>query len=180
MRFSGFLLLSIFAWWPMFGTAQGTPEIDRIADTMVRLCVGGGRTEATSGTVTGGTDLSLRSFDVKGNAKGEFQIDKSTAEGLVNGLDNALSQVAADQADKVRTCLQPVRERLLDVWLPVKPVIPPPQPQPKPPSPNPQTPIRYRNPPPHYTYDASGCLHRTPDGFFLGLPHIPCSRPRLP
>jgi hypothetical protein len=87
---------------------------------MVRLCVGGGRTEATSGTGTGGADLSLRSLDVKGNLKGEFKINKSSAEGLVNGLDNALSQVAADQADKVRVCLQPVRERLLDVMLPPK------------------------------------------------------------
>ena len=52
--------------------------------------------------------------------KGEFKISKSSAEGLVNGLDNALGQVAADQADKVRVCLQPVRERLLDVMLPPK------------------------------------------------------------
>jgi hypothetical protein len=87
---------------------------------MVRLCVGGGHTEATSGTATGGADVSLRSLDVKGSLKGEFKISKSSAEGLVNGLDNALSQVAADQADKVRLCLQPVRERLLDVMLPAK------------------------------------------------------------
>jgi hypothetical protein len=73
-----------------------------------------------SGGGSGGADLSLRSLDVKGNLKGEFKISKSSAEGLVNGIDNALSQVAADQADKVRTCLQPVRERLLDVMLPPK------------------------------------------------------------
>jgi hypothetical protein len=64
--------------------------------------------------------VSLRSLDVTGNLKGEFKIGKSNAEGLVNGLDNALGQVAADQADKVRVCLQPVRERLLDVMLPPK------------------------------------------------------------
>ena len=64
--------------------------------------------------------MSLRSLDVTGNLKGEFKISKSSAEGLVNGLDNALGQVAADQADKVRVCLQPVRERLLDVMLPPK------------------------------------------------------------
>ena len=64
--------------------------------------------------------MSLRSLDVTGNLKGEFKIGKSNAEGLVNGLDNDLGQVAADQADKVRVCLQPVRERLLDVMLPPK------------------------------------------------------------
>ena len=100
------------------GTAQNTAETENIANTMVRLCVGGGRTEATSGTGSGGADLSLRSLDVTGHLKGEFKISKSSAEGLVNGLDNALSQVTADQADKVRVCLQPVRERLLDVMLP--------------------------------------------------------------
>jgi hypothetical protein len=120
MRFSGLAAFFACAWWPIVGAAQDTAQIDKIADTMVRLCVGGGHTEATSGTATGGADLSLRSLDVKGNLAGEFKINKSSAEGLVNGLDNALSQVAADQADKVRVCLQPVRERLLDVMLPPK------------------------------------------------------------
>ena len=120
MRFFSLALFLVCAWWPTLGAAQDAVETGKIADTMVRLCVGGGRTEATSGTAAGGADLSLRSLDVKGNLKGEFKINKSSAEGLVNGLDNALSQVAADQADKVRVCLQPVRERLLDVMLPVK------------------------------------------------------------
>jgi hypothetical protein len=109
--------LAVCAWWPLLGAAQDV-EVDKIADTMVRLCLAGGRSEAVSGGGTGGADLSLRSLDVTGNLKGEFKVSKSSAEGLVNGIDNALSQVAADQADKVRVCLQPVRDRLLDVMLP--------------------------------------------------------------
>jgi hypothetical protein len=120
MRFVGVLLLAICVGPPVPSVAQSVADTNRIADTMVRLCVGGGHTEATSGTAAGGADLSLRSLDVKGDLKGEFKIDKSSAEGLVKGLDNALSQVAADQADKVRGCLQPVRERLLEVMLPAK------------------------------------------------------------
>jgi hypothetical protein len=120
MRVVGLMLFSVCAWWPVPGAAQYAVETEKIADLMVRLCVGGGHTEATSGTAAGGVDLSLRSLDVRGNLKGEFNINKSSAEGLVNGLDNALSQVAADQADKVRACLLPVRERLLDVMLPPK------------------------------------------------------------
>lgn len=119
MRFAGVGLLLVCA-WPTLGVAQDAAGIERIADTMVRLCVGGGSTQATSGTGSGGADVSLRSLDVKGNLKGEFTVSKSSAEGLVHGLDNALGQVAADQADKVRACLQPVRERLLDVMLPAK------------------------------------------------------------
>jgi hypothetical protein len=120
LRFAGFALFAVCAWWPVLGAAQDAGETDKIADTMVRLCLAGGRSEAVSGGGSGGADLSLRSLDVTGNLKGEFKISKSSAEGLVNGIDNALSQVAADQADKVRTCLQPVRERLLDVMLPPK------------------------------------------------------------
>ena len=60
MRFAGFVLLAVSVWWPAFGIAQDAVQTEKIADTMVRLCVGGGRTEATSGTGTGGVDLSLR------------------------------------------------------------------------------------------------------------------------
>lgn len=118
MRFFGVGILIACAWWPTLAAAQNTAELNNIADTMVRLCLAGGRSEAVSGGGTGGAALSLRSLDVKGNIKGEFKVSKSSAEGLVNGIDNALSQVAADEADKVRACLQPVRERLLDVMLP--------------------------------------------------------------
>src|SRR3954468_18254259 len=118
MRFVNLALFIACAGWPAIGAAQSAAETEKIADMMVRLCVGGGRTEATSSGGTGGADLSLRSLDVTGNLKGEFKISKSSAEGLVHGLDNALGQVAADQADKVRVCLHPVRERLLDVMLP--------------------------------------------------------------
>jgi hypothetical protein len=120
MRFASLVVFVVCAWWSTLGAAQDDAEVEKIGDTMVRLCLGGGRSEAVSGGGSGGADLSLRSLDVKGNVKGEFKINKSRAEGLVNGIDNALSQLAADQADKVRACLKPVRERLLDVMLPPK------------------------------------------------------------
>ena len=94
-------------------------EIDKIADTMVRLCLGGGRSEALN-TGSGGTDLSLRFLDAGGTLKGEFKINTSRAEGLVNGLHSVLRQVATDQADKVGACLQPVQERLTKLMLPPK------------------------------------------------------------
>ena len=118
MRLAKFAFFLASISWPAAGVAQDSAELGRIADTMVRLCLGGGHTETKSGGGTSGADLSLRSLDIKGELKAEFKVNKSSAEGLVNGIDNALSQVAADQADKVRACLQPVRERLLDVMLP--------------------------------------------------------------
>jgi hypothetical protein len=112
----GFFLLSGAA------AAQQAPadvqNIENTVNIMVRLCVGGGRVEALTGGGAGGADISLRSLDVKGHVTGEVTVSKSSAEGLVKGIDNALSQIAAAEADKVRVCLQPVRERLLDIMLP--------------------------------------------------------------
>ena len=59
-------------------------------------------------------------LDARGTLKAEFKINMSSAESLVNGLDSVLSQVAADQADKVRACLQPAQEKLLNLVLPLK------------------------------------------------------------
>lgn len=88
-------------------------ELQQIADSMVRLCLGGGRIESISGHGVGEMDLSLKSTDANGNRHGEFKFSRSSAEGLTQGINSALTQIAADQADKVRACLQPVRDRLL-------------------------------------------------------------------
>jgi len=104
--------------WPAFARAQNSAEIEATVNMMVRLCLGGGHTEAVSGGAAGGVDLSLRSLDAKGKVQGESKVTKSSAEGLVDGINNAMTQIAANQADKVRTCLKPVRDRVLDVMLP--------------------------------------------------------------
>jgi hypothetical protein len=120
VRFNIFALFAICVIWPAVVGAQTPAEIEQSVNTMVRLCLAGGERFAVGGGGSGGADVSLRSFDVKGKLTGEFKVDKSKVEGLVEGINNAMSQVAADQADKVRTCLQPLRERLLDIMLPPK------------------------------------------------------------
>jgi hypothetical protein len=87
----GFFLLSGAA-----GAQQAPADfqnIENIANLMVRLCVGGGHVEALTGGGTGGADISLRSLDVKGHLAGEVTVSKSSAEGLVKGIDNAMNQV---------------------------------------------------------------------------------------
>jgi len=139
MRLYTFALLLGTTVWPAMSAAQNTDNLDRFADTMVRLCVGGGHTETVSEGGSGGANLSLRSLDVTGDIKGEIKVDKSTAEGLVAGINNAMSQVAANEADKVRDCLAPVRARLMEVMLPAPP----------PPAPVQQQAIpKYKEPPP--------------------------------
>lgn len=39
MRIAGLLLSALCAWWPVLGAAQDTADTNKIADTMVRLCL---------------------------------------------------------------------------------------------------------------------------------------------
>ncbi len=113
------LFVALLLWADMAeAQSRPSPSIEQIVSTMILLCVGGGNTQVTSEETMAGADISLRSLDRRGNLSNEFTITKSGAEGLVNGIDNALTQVAAGQADKVRDCLKPVRERLLEMLLP--------------------------------------------------------------
>ena len=112
-------ILAAFLWVGAAAAQSAAPQnVQQAVDTMVRLCIAGGHTEASTVAGTGGADVSLRSLDIRGNLTGQFNINRSSAEGLVSGIDNALTQVAANQADKVRDCLKPVRERVLDLLLP--------------------------------------------------------------
>jgi hypothetical protein len=167
-------LLTILSLVASAGTSaqSASPQDVELALRAINLmCLSGGRrvtiTQKSKGEVSVGQ---------AGAPASEVTLDSSSAEGFINGIDNTISSLGADQADKARACMKPYIQRILSL------IIPPPQPQPKPPSPNQQTQtlVRHRNPPPHYTYDANGCLHRTPHGFFLGLPHIPCTQARLP
>ncbi len=116
MRKFTIALIVGFIFFPL--TAIADPDMDKNVDLMVRLCIAGGHTETTNGNVGGDANISLRSLDVHGNLKGDLKITKSNAEGLVNGIDNAISALAASQADKVRDCLKPVRDRLIEILFP--------------------------------------------------------------
>ena len=118
LRFPMLTMVVVFSFFSKTANAEHTYTIDQIADQMVRLCVGSGRTTTVREGVDGGATLSLRTLSASGDVKGKFEIKKSNADGLVDGIDNALGKVAADEADKVRACLKPVRDRLLDIMLP--------------------------------------------------------------
>lgn len=54
MRFVGVAFSIACTWWPILTAAQGAAEASRIGDTMVRLSLGGGHSEAVSGGGIGG------------------------------------------------------------------------------------------------------------------------------
>jgi len=82
MRIGKLAFLFACMLWPSVLSAQSSAEIEAAVDMMVRLCLGGGHTEAVSGGATGGVDLSLRSLDAKGKVQGEFKVTNQVRKGL--------------------------------------------------------------------------------------------------
>jgi hypothetical protein len=79
MHFTKYSFALAFVLLPSVGNAQDAAEIERIADMMVRLCVGGGHSELVEGGGTAGANLSVRTFDLVGNITGQFRVTKSSA-----------------------------------------------------------------------------------------------------
>lgn len=105
-----FLLLAL-------GGAQADEEIT-IADWIdifIDTCVGSGSKFIASGEGKAGVDISLKKFRLDGTLAGAVNIKKSEYRLLTDGISNAMTKVAADQADKVRDCLAPVRQNLLRI-----------------------------------------------------------------
>ena len=103
--------------------SQNTNDIQFVIDAIFSLCVGGGGTVSVSASGNADDSFSLRKSDTAGRVR-EVTIDKSEAKGLVAGLNNAISSVAADQADKVRECIKPYRDRIMNMVLTTRGVSP--------------------------------------------------------
>jgi hypothetical protein len=108
MRFGRLALILAYGLWPALGLAQDT---DNHVSIMVRLCLAGGRTEAVAEDAGG--QLTLRSFDAGGKIQAQFPIDQSSAKAVQEAIARATSHLPPAEADKLRTCLEPVRARLL-------------------------------------------------------------------
>jgi hypothetical protein len=108
MRFARLMLLLMSASWPIVGVAQDRAEIMHIAGALVGVCIDGGST----GALSEGANLSLKSYDRSSSLKGQFKIKESDAQDLLNDLDELRIVVPADQVNTVNACLQPIRAEL--------------------------------------------------------------------
>ena len=90
-------------------------DIDEWLELFIESCVGSGSSNIVSGTVDGEVGVSLRKFDVEGNLEGEVTIMRSEYRLLSEGISNAMSEVAANQASEVRACLEPIRRTLIQL-----------------------------------------------------------------
>jgi hypothetical protein len=99
-----------------FSSARGAElSVSEWIDDFVGLCVGSGSSTIASGTADGGVGITLKTFSLDGQLKGQIVLSKTQNRLLVDGITSKLSTETSQFADKVRDCLAPVRRVLLSV-----------------------------------------------------------------
>ncbi|WP_233886347.1 hypothetical protein [Paraburkholderia flagellata] len=84
-------------------------------DLYVKSCVGGGSSSIVSGSVGADAELSLKKFAADGSLTGEVKLTRANYSLLSEGISNKMTETAANEADKVRECLAPLRQTLMEV-----------------------------------------------------------------
>ena len=111
------LIVTVFLWL-LLNTMPTIAEeltVQEWVDQFVASCVGSGSSDLASGEVAANGEISLKKLALGGTVKGQVQITHKDARLLSDGINNAMSAVAADQADKVRQCMSPIRLILVEV-----------------------------------------------------------------
>jgi hypothetical protein len=166
---------------------SASPEDIEFAVQVIKsLCIAGSTNEHISLNQQPDAAVSVGRAGATGEPFGPaVRLDRESIEGLVLGINNAVSGLAADQANRARDCMKPYLERILSAILPGA------QPRPMQRGPSPEVqrgraqskPLPQaqrsrtgspRTPPEHYFWGVEGCLHRTPHGVLLGLPQVKC------
>jgi len=98
---------------PVAASAQSNISLQDWLNIFVDSCVGAGSSFVASGSLDAGGDINLKKINLNGRLAGNITLAKSEYRLLSEGISNKMSTVAADQADKVRVCLEPVRKNLL-------------------------------------------------------------------
>jgi hypothetical protein len=155
--------------------SSSNEQVELALRALTLMCLGGGQKVVV--TRKGNSEVLVTQAGGQGS---ESTLDSTTIAGFINGIDNTISGLAADQADKARACMKPYIQLIIRAIIPsTEKITSSETKEPKPPI----APVRdgerprlRPNPPPHYTYDNEGCLHRTPHGVLLGLPHIQCKK----
>jgi hypothetical protein len=79
------------------------------AKLLIRLCLAGG-------LVTVETLVKEKAFSIEGE-NSKLVIESKEISGFSNGLNSELSNLSADQANRARKCIEPYRDRIMDVLL---------------------------------------------------------------
>jgi uncharacterized protein len=92
-----------------FAASSGDEKVNSAVTLVLTLCVGGGSTV----TIHSNDQNQLQ---IKTGSDG-VTLERHEAQGLVDGLTNSMSAVQADQANRVRACVQPWIGKIMDSLL---------------------------------------------------------------
>ena len=105
-----FIALSLQLLLPMISQAENE-NIEKAIDWVLTSCVSSGSKVTLEGE--GDANLTLKSLDDFG-ASGSFSIKKETIDGLSNKLD----ELSLENANSIRDCIAPFRERVFEMYIP--------------------------------------------------------------
>jgi rhodanese-related sulfurtransferase len=89
--------------------AAADDKVDRVMTSILTLCVGGG----SSATIHSNEQNQFRIE----TGSGGVTLERHEAQGLVDGLNSKITAVEADQANRVRDCIQPYRSTIMGILL---------------------------------------------------------------
>ena len=104
----------------MIASARADSSIKDTVQALISLCIGGGSTETLEAEGKGDVALTLKKLlagEIGGSGGVAGKYSKSEWQGLIGGLNSQMTQMQADQADKVRECLKPYMPGIVEAVL---------------------------------------------------------------
>jgi hypothetical protein len=98
-------------------SAQQSQNVSTAVDFIKQICVYESKSERLLVSGNGMGEVSFRKLSASGELRGEVKLDKSNVQGLVLGINNEISTLSAEQANRMRECGQPFLKQIVDVLL---------------------------------------------------------------
>jgi hypothetical protein len=108
----GALLTMIVATASVFGSiAPQAMTLQEKINAVLQACLASGQQQKIDGKV--GVDGSITLTGPALHGVGDIALTREEWSGLIGGISKDMSQIQAEQADKVRDCMAPAREVLM-------------------------------------------------------------------
>jgi hypothetical protein len=102
---------------PEQAAAQQAQKVSTAVDMIKQICVIQSTSEKLSVSGSAKGEVSLQRLSTSGQVLGEVKFDKTSVQGLALGLNNEISALSADQANRMRACGQPFLKQIVDALL---------------------------------------------------------------
>ena len=100
-----------FATLAFSSTVAHSMSLQEKIDAVLSACLASGKQQKVDGKV--GVDGSISLVGPALHGVGDIALTREEWSGLIGGISKDMSQLQAEQADKIRDCMAPAREVLL-------------------------------------------------------------------